>query len=112
MTAILQIRDKFLRLSTEQVHHIINGIVLQREEIDPDSVPIYDVEMNNVIEQLEQQGVYVKIETPDPVIEAGDEMKQAQTIVAQLYALSMSVPTDQKQALFNKLQELERLLFE
>lgn len=108
--AILQIRDKFLRLSTEQVHHIVNGIVLQREEIDIDSIPIYDSEMNNVIEQLEQQGVYVKIEPPTPAEDISD-MQKAQVVVAELYSMAMSVPTDQKQPLFNKLQELERILF-
>lgn len=111
MTEILQIRDKFLRLNTEQVHHIINGVVLQRDEIDSDSLPIYDDQMNNVIEQLEQQGVYVQIAPKDEIIEDLTDKQKAQTLLAELYALAMSVPTEQKQAIFNKVQEFERLLF-
>lgn len=108
---VLQIRDKILRLNTEQVHHIVNGMVLQREEIDPGSIPMYDSEMNNVLEQLGQQGIYAKIEPKEITVTDPTEMQKAQTIVAELYSMAMIVPTDQKQPLFNKLQELEHLLF-
>lgn len=111
MTEILQIRDKFLRLNTEQVHHIVNGIVLQREEIDPDSIPVYDGQMNNVLEQLGQQGIHAQIMPKEIVVSDVTEKQQAQTLLAELYGLVMTVPTDQKQAIFNKLQEFERLLF-
>ena len=111
MTQILQVRDKFLRLNNEQVQHVLNGIVEQRKNIDPDSVPIYDGEMNNIIEQLEQQGVYVQIAPQDEAIADPDERQQAQTILAELYADAMSLPTDMKQGIFNKIQKLEHLLF-
>lgn len=111
MTEILQIRDKFLRLNTEQVHHIVNGIVLQRDEIDSDSLHIYDDQMNNVLEQLAQQGIHVQIPPKEIIVEDLTEKQQAQTILAELYGLAMTVPTNQKQPIFNKVQELERLLF-
>ena len=111
MTQVLQVRNIFLRLNLEQTQHILDGIVAQRHNIDIDSVPTYDSEMNNVIEQLEGQGIYVQIPKEDDIIEDPTEQQQAQTILAELYGLAMTVPTELKQPLFNKIQEMEQLLF-
>ena len=111
MTQVLQVRDKFLRLNNEQVQHVLNGVVEQRKNIDSDSLPIYDGEMNNIIVQLEQQGCSVQITPQDEAIADPDERQQAQTLLAELYSDAMSLPTDMKQGIFNKIQELERLLF-
>lgn len=111
MTQVLQVRNIFARLNLEQVQHIMDGIVAQRRNIDVDSLPTFDSEMNNFIEQLEQQGIVVQIPADEEVIEDVTEKQQAQTIIAELYAMAMSSPTDMKQHLFNKVQELEHLLF-
>ena len=111
MADVLQVRNIFLRLNLEQTQHILDGIVTVRKDIDIDSVPTYDSEMNNVIEQLEGQGVFVQLPKEEEVIEDVNEKQQAQIILAELYGLAMTVPTDIKQPLFNKIQEMEQLLF-
>ncbi len=111
MTQVLQVRNIFVRLNLEQVQHIMDGIVAQRKNIDMDSVPTYDSEMNNFIEQLEQQGIIVQIPKEEEAIEDADERQQAQTMIAELYGMAMSSPSDMKQPLFNKIQQLEHLLF-
>lgn len=48
-----------LRLDFEQIQHITDGLVKNREDIEESCLGLYDEKMNDVFDQLNRQGIEV-----------------------------------------------------
>lgn len=58
-TVTLTPKVVLLRLDLEQVQHITDGLVKNREDIEPEYLGLYDGKVNDVLGQLRQQGIQV-----------------------------------------------------
>ena len=58
-TVTLAPKTILLRLNLEQVQHITDGLEKNREDISPEYLGLYDGEVSDVLEQLQQQGIQV-----------------------------------------------------
>lgn len=58
-TVTLTPKVVLLRLDLEQVQHITDGLVKNREDIAPEYLGLYDGKVNDLLGQLRQQGIQV-----------------------------------------------------
>lgn len=58
-TVTLTPKVVLLRLDLEQVQHITDGLVKNREDIEPEYLGLYDGKVNDLLGQLRQQGIQV-----------------------------------------------------
>lgn len=58
-TVTLTPKVVLLRLDLEQVQHITDGLVKNREDIEPEYLGLYDGKVNDLLGQLRQQGIMV-----------------------------------------------------
>lgn len=58
-TVTLTPKVVLLRLDLEQVQHITDGLVKNREDIEPAYLGLYDGKVNDVLGQLSQQGIEI-----------------------------------------------------
>ena len=111
MEQLLMPKNYFLRLNLEQVQHIVDGIAEKRTLVDPASLPLYDGEMNNVLHQLNDQGIQIEFLKKEPLVE-GQDVAILQTMLADAYSEIMCLPVDLRGKIFTKVQQIEQHLFE
>lgn len=55
----LQAKNLFLRLNLEQASNILEALAQTRDTIEEESLPLYDSIVEDIFEQLYQQGVRI-----------------------------------------------------
>lgn len=103
-----------LRLNYEQVQHVVDGIIENRNCIRPEHLHTYDDEGRDIFNQLSEQGISVDFEENEDSVETVnselDEAKMVLTSLNELLSITV-MPDERKAAIRNRVSALETLMF-
>lgn len=99
---LLQTKDYFLRLNREQVHNTVENWQVNRANIEPESLPLYDSLFNDLLDQIRPQGLDFQItedEEQPAVNEAEEALRLLDAMIGIMKAFNPQTMDQIKQAL-------------
>lgn len=108
---LLQTKDCFLRLNREQVINTVENWQVNRANIEPDSLPLYDSLFEDLLDQMRPHGYEFQIDTTNAPDDGAAEAKEMLDMMIQALNLILprSAPGIQKTLEENVLPYARRL---
>lgn len=101
-----------LRLNLEQVQHTADGWVENRKLVDEDHLPLYDSQLQDILDQFRSQDVVIEVDiASQPDIDSDFEVARSTMDEIKQYLSDMSTDPHEFYQLSSKIERLEKVLF-